>query len=106
MRRTGKAARPPPGPRMSAQCARNTRPPASRFLRSFRAHSRHYVSERIAKRCRCGPAAAGEHESERLLVARHEGFMAASEDAQPMSTNIRLSSELKSWIAHNLERGC
>jgi prolyl 4-hydroxylase len=39
-------------------------------------------------------------------VARHEGFMAASEDAQPMSTNIRLSSELKSWIAHNLERGC
>ena len=28
MRRTGKAARPYPGPRMSAQCARNTRPPA------------------------------------------------------------------------------
>jgi prolyl 4-hydroxylase len=32
--------------------------------------------------------------------------MGAGEDAYCMSTNIRLSSELKGWISHNLERGC
>jgi hypothetical protein len=32
MRRTGKAARPHPGPRVSAQCARSTRAPSEQIF--------------------------------------------------------------------------
>jgi prolyl 4-hydroxylase len=36
----------------------------------------------------------------------HEFVMATSNNARIMSTNIRLSSELRNWITHNLDRGC
>jgi len=45
------------------------RPPSSSLPRSFRAHSTAYVSGRISASCRCGSSAAGEPESDRLLVA-------------------------------------
>ena len=45
------------------------RPPSSRLPRSLRAHSTDYVSGRIAARCRCGSAAAGEPKSDRLHAA-------------------------------------
>ena len=48
---------------------RSGRLTASSFLRSFPAHSGHYVRERIAERCRCQAAAVGEPGSDRLLVA-------------------------------------
>src|SRR5258708_38960495 len=57
MRRTGGHGWPPRA--CAQQGLRSAMPTASRFLRSFRAHSGHYVSERITKRCRCGAAAAG-----------------------------------------------
>ena len=48
------------------------RPPASRFPRSFPAHSGDYVREMIAERCRRGSAAAGEPKSDRLLGTLHK----------------------------------
>src|SRR5687768_16412136 len=37
------------------------------MVRSFRAHSRDYVSETIAERCRWAAAAVGAYQSDRLL---------------------------------------
>src|SRR6266849_6402412 len=59
MRRTSGHGRPLRA--CAQQGLRSAMPTASRFWRSFRAHSGHYVSERIAKRCRCGGATHASH---------------------------------------------
>src|SRR6266851_4258536 len=78
MRRTSGHGRPLRA--CAQQGLRSAMPTASRFWRSFRAHSGHYVSERIAKRCRCGSAAAGAS-----LVRQAPGLL----DAFPMQRNIQ-----------------